>query len=98
MVVAGCYTGLSGIAAVEDLEEPDVEVGESLGPFAVEACQELRTYCRKSCNLDHKHIDPVVLSMSEIVQIDRWQGKDQREVDQHSCSNAGADSVLNAAV
>lgn len=77
MVVAGYYTGLGGIAAVEDLESSDVEVAESLGALAVEPCQAFRTHRSKSCNLDHNHIDPVVVSMSEIVQIDRWQGKDQ---------------------
>ena len=47
MVVAGCYTGLGGIAAVEDLESSGVEVGESLGAFAVVACQAFRKYCNK---------------------------------------------------
>lgn len=98
MVVAGCYTGLGGIVAVEDLESSDVEVGGSLGAFAVEACQAFRTYCSKPLHLDHSHIDPVVVSMSEIVQIDRWQGKDQKGLKQHPCSNASADSILNAAV
>lgn len=91
MVVAGCHTGLGGIVAVEDLESSDVEVGESLGAFAVEACQAFRTCCSKPSNLDHSYIDPVVVSMSEIVQIDRWQGKDQRGLKQHFCLNAGAD-------
>lgn len=98
MVVAGCYTGLGGIAAVEDLESSDAEVGESLGAFAVEACLASRTYYSKPRDLDRNHIDPVVVSMSEIVQNDHWQGKDQRGLEQHSCSNVGADSVLNAAV
>ena len=98
MAVVGYYTGLSGMAVVENLKSFDVEVAESLGAFAVDACQEHRTYCRKPGNLDHKHIDTVVVSMSECVQSDRWQEKDQREVDQHSCLNAGADSILNAAV
>ena len=48
MVAAGCYTGLGGIAVVEDLESSDAEVGESLGAFAVEACQAFRTCCSKS--------------------------------------------------
>ena len=38
MVVAGYCTGLGGTAAAEDLVSSDVEVGESLGPWAVEAC------------------------------------------------------------
>lgn len=59
MVVAGCYTGLGGIVAVEDLESSDVEVGGSLGAFAVEACQAFRTYCSKPLHLDHSHIDLV---------------------------------------
>lgn len=100
MVVAGYYTGLGDIAAAEDLESSDVEVEESLGAFAVEAYQTFHmSYCSKQCNLDHNHhIDPVVVSMSEGVQIDRWQGKDQRESEQHSCSNTGAGSILNAVV
>lgn len=97
MVVAGCHTGLGGIAAVEGLESSG-GVGENLGAFAVGACQAFRTCCSKPSNLDHSYIDPVVVSMSEIVQIDRWQGKDQRGLKQHFCLNAGADSILNAAV
>ena len=100
MVVAGCCTGLGGTAAVEDLVSTDVEVGESRGPFAVEeACPAFRTLrSRRPCNLYHSHIDPVVVSMSEIAQTGRQQGKDQREPAQHSCSNAGAELLLNAAV
>lgn len=98
MVVAGCYIGPGDIAAVEDLESSDVEVEESLAAFAVEACQAFRTRCSKPYNLDHNYIDPVVVSMSEIVQIDHWQGKDQGGLEQHSYPSAGADSVLNAAV
>lgn len=99
MVVADYYTGLGGIAVVEGLGSSDGEVGESSGAFAVEACQTFRTYCSRPCKkLDHSHIDPVVVSMSEIVQIDRWQEKDQGGMEQHSCPTAGVDSVPNAAV
>ena len=69
-VVAGYCIGLGGIAAVEDRESSDLEVAESLGQLTVEAC---RTHRKKPpCNLDHNHIDPVVVSMSEIVQNDLW--------------------------
>ena len=98
MVVAGYCAGLSGTAAVEDLESSDVEVGESLEPWVVEGGQAPRTNCNMLCNLDHKHIDPVVLSMSEIAQTGRWLGKNHRGVEHHSYSNAGADPLLNAAV
>ena len=98
MVVAGYYTGLGGIAAVEDLESSDAEVAGSSEEFAVEACYAFRTHCNNPRRLDHNHIDPVVVSMSETVQIDHWQGKDQGGMEQHSYSKAGADSVLNAAV
>lgn len=84
------------MAAAEDLESSDVEVGGSLGAFAAGACQAFRTHCSRPCSLDHKHIDPVVSAL-EFVQIDRWQGKDQGESEQHSCLNAGADSVPSAA-
>lgn len=97
MAVAGCCTGLGGTAAVEDLDLSEAVVGESLGPWAVEACQTLGTRRNTPCNLDHRHIDPV-LSLSEIAQIGRWQGKDHRGLEQHSCLNAGADPLLNAAV
>ena len=97
MVVAGCCIGLGGTAAVEDLASTDVEVGESLGPLAVEEACTFRS--RRLRNLDHsRHIDPVVVSMSEIAQTGRQQGKDQREPAPHSCSNAGAELLLNAAV
>ena len=43
MVVAGCYTALDDTAAVEDLESPVVEAGESLGAFAVGICRALHT-------------------------------------------------------
>lgn len=95
MAVAGCCTDLSGTAAVEDLESSDVEVEESLEPWVVEGGQAFRTYCNRLCNWDHNHIDPV-LSMSEIAQTGRWQGKDHRGLEQHSCSNAGADPLLNS--
>lgn len=74
-----------------------MEVGESLEAFAVDA-QAFRTCYSKPWHLDHSRIDPVVVSMSEIVQNDRWQGKDQRGLEQNSCWNAGAVSVLNSAV
>ncbi len=96
MLVAGCYTGLGGIAAVEGLESSG-GVGENLGAFAVGVCQAFRTCCSKLCSLDHSHTGPVA-SMSEFVQIDRWLGKDQGGMEQHSDSSAGADSGLNAAV
>ena len=71
-VAAGCCTGLGGTAAVEDLASTGEEVGESLGPLAVEeACQTSRTFRNRPCNLDHSHIDPVVVSMSEIAQTGR---------------------------
>ena len=97
-VVAGCYTGLGGTATVEDLGSSDGEAGESLGPWVVEASQTSRTCCNRLCSLDHNHMNPVVLSMSEIAQIGRWQGKGHRGLEQHSYSNAGADLLLNAAV
>lgn len=96
-VVAGYDTGLAGMAAAEDLDSFDVGGGESLGAFVVEIYQAFRTHCSRSRSLDHKHTDPVVVSMLETVQIYRWQGKDQGESEQHSCLNAAADSVLNAA-
>ena len=58
--------------AVEDRESSDLEVAESLGQLAVEACRTYRSKPSASCNLDHNHIDPVVVSMSEIVQNDLW--------------------------
>ena len=97
-VVAGCYTGQGGTGTVEDLGSSDVEAGESLGPRAVEASQTSRTCCNRLCSLDHNHMNPVVLSMSETAQSGRWQGKDHRGVEQHSDLNAGADLLLNAAV
>ena len=46
MVVAGCYTGLGGIAAVEGPESSG-GVEENLGAFAVGAFQAFRTCCSK---------------------------------------------------
>ena len=97
-VVAGCYTGLGGTATVEELGSSDGEVGERSGPLVVEASQASRTCCNRLCSLDHNYMNPVVLSMSEIAQIGRWQGKDHRGLEQHSYSNAGPDLLLNAAV
>ena len=71
-VVAGYCIGLGGIAAVEGRESSDLEVAESLGQLAVEACRTHRSKPPPPCNLDHNHIDPVVVSMSEIVQNDLW--------------------------
>ena len=97
MVVVDCYTALGGIAAAGHQESSDVTVGESLGAFAVDV-QAFRTRYSKPRHLDHSRTGPVVVSMSEIVQNDLWQGKDQRGLERDSCWNPGAVSVLNAAV
>ena len=97
MVVAGCCTGLEDTVTAEDLELSDVEVGGSLEPWAVEARQAFRTGHNRRGSSDHNDIDPVLL-LSEGTQIGRWQGKDQKGLEQHSCLNGGADPLLNAAV
>ena len=95
-VVAGYCIGLGGTATVEDRESSDLEVAESLGALAVETCRTHRS--KPPRNLDHNHIDPVGVSMSEIVQIGLWKGIYQKGLELHSCSEEGVDPILNAAV